>query len=257
MKKKLLVASLLALAGTGVMAQSAFEGFYGQVGTGYESNSVSGLNGTVVESNPAVNGPNSNSAASNQTFSGTPLVIGAGYNFSVAPKWLVGLGIDYSALSQTSSNFNYSITGGNAPAGLTANGANIKVSNRYNIFIAPGYEIDKDKLVYLKAGYSSVQVQGQNTSSFGLSGVTISNAVAGVSGSNPASQTVNGYVLGLGYKQMIAKGFYGFAEGNYMTYSKASVSVTNTYTDGTGRNTVSYSPSLSSYLLLVGVGYKF
>jgi hypothetical protein len=39
MKKKLLVASLLAFAGTGVMAQSAFQGFYGQVGVGYESNS--------------------------------------------------------------------------------------------------------------------------------------------------------------------------------------------------------------------------
>ena len=82
MKKHLLAASLMALTGTSVMAQSVFQGFYGQVATGFESNTVSGLNGTNVESNPRVNGGNTNIAAANQTFGGAPLVIGVGYNFS-------------------------------------------------------------------------------------------------------------------------------------------------------------------------------
>jgi len=50
---------------------------------------------------------------------------------------------------------------------------------------------------------------------------------------------------------MIADGFYGFAEGNYMSYSKANFSSTS---DGT---TLSANPSLNSYQFLVGLGYKF
>jgi opacity protein-like surface antigen len=259
MKKRLLVAVTTTVLGTSAMAQSAFQGFYGQVATGFESNTVSGLNGTNVESNPSVNGANTNIAAANQTFGGAPLVIGVGYNFSVAPKWVLGLGVDYSALSKTSSNYNYTLTGADVTPGTTANGANVKLSNRYNIFIAPGYEIDKDKLVYLKAGYSSITADSQNTSSFTVPGRgTFTNAQVGTaSTTSSGSQTVSGYLLGLGYKQMITKGLYGFTEANYMSYGKATFSSRATYADGSGFSTNSQSPSLSSYQLLVGVGYKF
>jgi hypothetical protein len=68
--------------------------------------------------------------------------------------------------------------------------------------------------------------------------------------SNPSS-TVGGYIVGLGYKQVIKGGFYGFAEGNYMSYSKPSLTTSNADT----RFTIN--PSVNSYQLLVGVGYKF
>ena len=244
---------LVALAATGLVAtsafaqKSAFEGFYGQLATGYENNSTS--NGNVTTSDAASGFPPLTWSSSNQSFGGAPLVFGAGYNFSVAPKWLVGIGADYSFLPQTSSTFSSTnpVAGSNN-AGSTIAGATYKTSNRYNIFITPGYEIDKDKLVYLKAGYSSVSLTTNSPTSYTDNGDAMNN---GPIRAGSQSKTLNGYVLGLGYKQFITGGIYGYAEGNYMSYSKANFSVVS---DGT---TFSSNPGLSSYQLLVGVGYKF
>lgn len=236
MKIKLLVAAAATVVASSAMAQSAFQGFYGQIATGYENNNVSNLSMTGSDSSST-----DNWNAGNQSFGGAPLVIGAGYNFSVAPKWLLGVGVDYSALSQKSSNFSYTIDS------VSLNGASIEVSNRFNVFITPGYVIDKDKLAYFKAGYSSVSAKGNSPSS--VSGGSNSGESWG---QTSQSKTLSGYVLGLGYKQMITGGFYGLAEVNYMSYSKANFSGT----DSSGYTTTS-NPSLNSYQVLVGVGYKF
>jgi opacity protein-like surface antigen len=236
MKIKLLVAAAATVMASSAMAQSAFQGFYGQIATGYENNSVSGLN--ITASEPSLGSETWN--ASNQSFGGAPLVIGLGYNFSIAPKWLLGIGIDYSALSQKSSSFSTT-----TPDGGTFGGQTLEASNRYNIFVTPGYVIDKDKLVYLKAGYSGVTVKATEPNSFTEGGMT----VTGPAGSQ--SKTLSGYVVGLGYKQIITGGFYGFAEANYMSYSKSTFSSTS---DGL---TTSVNPSMSSYQALVGVGYRF
>lgn len=235
MKIKLLVAAAATLVASSAMAQSAFEGFYGQIATGYESNSASSLNGTGIFPGNA----NDTWNAGNQQFGGAPLVIGLGYNLTVAPKWVVGLGVDYSAISQKSSS--YSSTSPTQP-GATITGQTLQASNRFNIFVTPGYEIDKDKLAYFKAGYSSISEK------YTPPGSTSANPNSGSS-----SSTVGGYVVGLGYKQIITDGFYGFAEGNYMSYSKPTLS-TGFGTNGYKINT---SPSINSYQLLVGVGYKF
>ena len=239
MKIKLLVAAAATVVASSAMAQSAFQGFYGQIATGYENNQTSNLNAQAGSASYS---------ASNQNFGGAPLVLGIGYNFSVAPQWLVGIGADYSVLPQTSSTYSSSSSnGGYLGTPATISGQSIKASNRYNIFVTPGYAIDKDKLAYFKAGYSSVSATANWPTTYSDPSYT---GPAGLSGSQ--SKTVSGYILGLGYKQMIANGFYGFAEGNYMSYSKPSFSATSN--DGTA---VSSNPSVSAYQLLVGVGYKF
>lgn len=257
MKKKLLVATIASLIGGTAMAQSAFEGFYGQIATGYESNEVSNISGTGTESVPGFSPTTLGYSASSQTFGNAPLVLGLGYNFSVAPKWLLGIGVDYSAISQTSSQFSTTVTGYNF--GVTGTGASVKVGNRFNIFVAPGYEIDKDKLVYLKAGYSSVDATSNAPTGACIEGFGCgSNAALSQTTSASQTKTMSGYVIGLGYKQMIAKGFYGFAEANYMNYGKATFNSSVAYTDaGGGGNVSSISANLSSYQVLVGIGYKF
>lgn len=242
---------LVALAATGLIAtsafaqKSAFEGFYGQIATGYESNTASNLGNVTSD---AGNAPN-NWNVSNQTFGGAPLVIGLGYNFSVAPKWVVGLGADYSAISQKSSSFS-----GTNPGG-TLTGQTLETSNRFNIFVTPGYEIDKDKLVYLKAGYSSLNLKNSAPNYYSASAAAIANEGENNSGaiaSSSPTTTVSGYIVGLGYKQIITGGVYGFAEGNYMSYSKANFSTVIGQV-----TTITSNPSVNSYQLLVGVGYKF
>ena len=234
--KKLLFVITAALLTASASAQSTFEGFYGQVATGYESNQF----GNTSSRDTAGGTWNTGS----QNANGVPLVIGLSYNYSVAPKWFVGLGVDYSALSQETSTYNST----RAPEILS--GSELQTSNRFNIFLTPGYEIDKDKLVYLKAGYSMVDVKQTNPNYYTSPGFA-GNTVSYSSGSSQ-SKTVGGYVIGLGYKQMIASGLYGFAEANYMSYSKPSFSATTT-----AGYTLTSSPSLNTYQALVGIGYKF
>jgi opacity protein-like surface antigen len=242
MKIKLFVAAAATVVTSSVMAQSAFQGFYGQLGTGYESNSTTSGNITTKDTNPTW-------AVSNQNFSGAPIVLGAGYNYSFAPKWLIGLGADYSFLPQTSSTYSATNpSNGSNGAGGQLTGSSYKVSNRYNIFLTPGYEIDKDKLVYLKAGYSSVSLTNTFPTRYVDNGNAASNSAISA---GTQSKTLNGYILGLGYKQMVTSNIYGFAEGNYMSYSKANFSTT------TGTSSLTSNPGLSSYTLLVGLGYKF
>jgi outer membrane immunogenic protein len=258
MKIKLLVVTAATVMASSAISQSAFQGFYGQLATGYEGNSASNLNlNDSNSSGPLITGSTTFSA-NTQSFGGAPLVVGIGYNFSVAPKWLLGVGVDYSALSQTSSSFSQTVTGSvsnGVPStefnGFAITGNTIKTSNRVNIFIAPGYEIDKDKLVFFKAGYSMMNVKSQSGSTLqSPEGFTFPEP------SQSANKNVNGFILGLGYKQIISGGVYGFAEGNYMSYGKANLSTT-TLTDSDYILVRSINPSLSSYQLLVGVGYKF
>jgi len=214
------------------VAQSQFAGAYGQISTGYENNRVSSaqLTGTAYGGTPNT----TNSVSSNN--SSAPLVLGLGYLFPVQNNVTLGLGVDYSTLTQeTNSAAFYYPTINNSPS------FNYKftISNRFSIFAAPGYAIDKDKLAYAKLGYSSQSVQYSQTNCC----------------SSPSNKAqVGGYVLGLGYKQLITSGLYGFVEANYYGYAKPSLS--STYTDQ-GGGTVSSNPNVSAYNFLLGLGYKF
>jgi outer membrane immunogenic protein len=219
MSKKLLIAAAAVAMSSGAMAQSAFEGFYGQLGVGYENNSFA---------NKTAYGPGSNgnaAAAPSQSASGFSGTVGLGYNYSVAPNLVLGLGVDYNPLS---------VKSGQSPLSNNANAAvntTTQAANRYNIFVAPGYQFGADKLGYIKLGYSAEQLKAQN------------------SGAQSSSGTANasGYIVGLGYNQLIDKNIYVFGEANYMTYSNTTMS--------TGNLGVNTTPS--TYQALVGVGYKF
>ena len=229
---KILITLFLAYCiSTVALAQSQFVGAYGQISTGYENNTVSSaaLTGTNYGSTP-----NTSNTVSTSTGS-APLVFGLGYVFPVQDKFTLGLGVDYYALTQETSPaaFYY--------RGISTATYNYKftISNRFNIFITPGYSLDQDKLVYAKLGYSSQNVQYSQTNCC----------------SSPSNKAqVSGYVLGLGYKQFITAGLYGFAEANY--YSYASPNLSSTYTDA-GGGTVSSNPNLSAYNFLLGLGYRF
>jgi hypothetical protein len=232
MKVKLFLGYFGLIFSCATVAQSQFAGAYGQISTGYENNRVSSaqLTGTAYGGTP-------NTTNSVSTNSGSaPLVLGLGYLFPVQNNVTIGLGVDYSTLTQeTNSAAFYYPTINNSPS------FNYKftISNRFSIFAAPGYAIDKDKLAYAKLGYSSQSVQYSQTNCC----------------SSPSNKAqVGGYVLGLGYKQLITSGLYGFVEANYYGYAKPSLS--STYTDQ-GGGTVSSNPNVSAYNFLLGLGYKF
>jgi hypothetical protein len=228
MKFKLLIAVASTLAANSAIAQSVFEGAYVQLGIGFDQNSISSSPLTYGQLAQNFDMPSS----SGGSFSG---VVGLGYNFKINNDFLFGVGADYGFVP--SSGFNSSTSS------TEFTGTQTKISNRYNIFLAPGYVIDKNKLTYLKVGYSSQTVRVTDlTTEWGTQGETL------------ASGNVNGYILGLGYKQMVGKGFYGFGEANYYSYSGASFGGV-TLSDGTSIS--GYSPKTNAYQFLIGVGYKF
>jgi hypothetical protein len=273
MKKKLtlsLLGSLLLIgfSGSNAQAQSAFAGFYGQISTGYESNQLGSQSNTATVTPYAKS--DTNNTGPSQTFGGAPLALGIGYYWQASDKWLIGVGADYSVLTQSgptyTANFRNAAGSNSIVPGevTTSDGDSRNLSNRFNLFITPAYAIDKDRLVYLKAGYSQVSVQYNKTTS-------VTRTINGTSTKYPTeggSQTDNsgGFLVGLGYKQIITGGLYGFAEGNYMSYGSAGYSFnpvlqpSNTARGVTPAGTRVINTNISSfnsYQLLVGLGYAF
>ena len=202
---------VLGIASSNAQAQSAFTGFYGQVGIGYENSTPSYSGGTLNKSTYTY----SMSGGTTNSFAGTASI---GYYFPVSTTFLLGIGAEYSPLSGTKSNATVTI-----PALRYSETQTIKKGDSYNIFVAPAYAIDKDKLAYAKVGFSSANYE--------------------IGGDN---DVYNGYSLGLGYRQMIQGSWYGFAEVNYTSYGNQNVA---TNASGTASFKVTNA--------LVGVGYQF
>jgi opacity protein-like surface antigen len=178
--------------------------------------------------------------------------LAAGYNFGINESYVLGIAATYYPGASSSATGVLSVnqtTGNPAYNGLNnQTTATYNVKNLYSIVLTPGYVIDKDRLAYAKVGYTGATI--------GLSSPIL-----------PYSATnLSGIALGLGYKQMVTSGLYGFVEGNYMGYSAPSYSnlATTRAHDtlhgigSTGTRTVTYNfASLNTFQALVGLGYAF
>jgi len=227
----MITASLIGMSATAVNAQSKFEGFYGQVGVGFSSVTPS-LSGVSLTPPPG-NSPSSyglgSSIDSTSSFAGA---IGFGYTFAVAPKFTIGLGADYLPFNGQSGNF----TTTNSSLSPSSMPSTFKQEQTMNLYIAPGLEISPESMLYAKLGYSA------------------SNFTYG----NGGSQNLNGYLVGLGYKQIIEGGFYGFVEANYTSYGEANVGANGPWNSGVrGTYAINGKLSANTFTGLVGVGYKF
>lgn len=226
MKKKLLVATIASLIGGTAMAQSAFEGFYGQVGVGYENASPKLSNQSITI--PSIQAAPFNYSSTSNNANSMVGVFTLGYNKNITNEFVMGVGAEYEPFAGSSGS--YTITN---PTLGTGTGYYQKKSS-YNIFISPGYSIDKEKLLYAKVGFTGAQALSD--------GVDTTN--------------YTGYSLGLGYKQIISGGLYGFAEGNYASYGNKTTNSSGLTESGNAYTSTATS-SFNVYNLVVGIGYKF
>jgi opacity protein-like surface antigen len=235
----------LAIALTGIasgtaLAQSkanAWEGAYGQIGVGYGNFAPSIDNGTaqIPTGRPAPY-PSSlagTTSATNVNNINTGLVnLAVGYNFGINADYVLGIGASYYPGASTSATGTLNtLYNGNTLGSTTAT---YNVKNLFNVFLSPGYVIDKDRMAYLKVGYTGATI--------GLSSPVLAYT----------STNLTGYTLGLGYKQMITQSLYVLGEFNYASYGSQTASATTT----TGV-AVSNSIKGTGMDLLVGLGYRF
>jgi outer membrane immunogenic protein len=137
---------LIGLGSSNIHAQSSFAGFYGQISTGWDQN-------TAKSSSPSITTSRWGSATGTASDTGSwgyaPLNVGVGYIYEVIPKWTLGVGADYSLYMPNSNNVTTDFKGQ-----LATNKVSYyyTAKDRYNLYITPGYAIDKDKLAYVKLG---------------------------------------------------------------------------------------------------------
>ncbi len=221
MKKKLLMITFLSACATGAMAQSKFDGLYGQLGVGYEGISPYV---TTSASYAGIGIPTSAAMSNSNSFVGTATI---GYSFTLTERFILGIGAEFSPFAGQKESITYSVDGISAPGGT------YNKKNSYNIFVSPGMAVGPDGVSYLKFGFTGMSA---NTSDI--------------------TTNYTGYSLGLGYKQFLpGSGFYGFAEFNYASYGN------KTYSDSAIINgslvTASIKSSANITNVLVGLGYKF
>ena len=150
---------------------------------------------------------------------------------TITKDFLLGIGAEYSPIAGQKANYSGSVLGTSL-----GNGSYNK-ENSYNIFLSPATPIGADGLLYGKVGYT---------------GATIKDTF----GSSSTNTNYTGYSLGLGYKQIISGGIYAYGEANYMNYGSSNFGRTTSVGNGVNLST-NTSSTLSSYQLLIGVGYKF
>jgi hypothetical protein len=164
-------------------------------------------------------------------FTGT---VAAGYNFFSGTPLLLGLGIEYTPFPTSNATASASYSGS---IGTYQDSASVRVNNSLNIFIAPGLALDQNKLLYGKVGYTGSSANGVNTDFY-----------------------MGGTSLGFGYKQIISEGFYGFAEYNYVNYGSLNRSLSGNLKTSANVSvpaTLNSTVTATSTNLLFGLGYQF
>jgi len=220
---------LCCISSAALAQNSKFSGPYAQFGIGYQTASPSFSNTSLSAVGQTLTPTVSVSNASG--FTGT---VAAGYNFFSGTPLLLGLGIEYTPFPTSNATASASYSGS---IGTYQDSASVRVNNSLNIFIAPGLALDQNKLLYGKVGYTGSSANGVNTDFY-----------------------MGGTSLGFGYKQIISEGFYGFAEYNYVNYGSLNRSLSGNLKTSANISvpaTLNSTVTATSTNLLFGLGYQF
>jgi len=197
---------------------SHFDGFFADVGFGYREVNV------ATASSLSLNGKAIPASITQGQPSNTVSVLTVGYNFLASSNYILGIGANISPASGQSQQAQVQALN------QTISVSGIKPLYNYGFFLSPGLVIG-DGMAYLKAG-TQTQVNNSNTSA-----------------------NFYGYLLGLGYKQLVYQSAYIFGEADYSSYG---AQMTASAFSASGRSinaSVTTKPQGSRYL--IGLGYQF
>lgn len=206
------------IAGAQAQSEAKFDGFFTDISFGYRDVNASS------SSTLSLNGTPMPSTLSSGQPTNTVGVLTAGYNFPLLPGFVLGVGANI--LPGSGQAQQVQVKALNQTVSLPGN----KPLYSYGFFLAPGLLMG-DSLIYLKAG-TQTQVNNNNI--------------------NP---NFSGYLLGLGYKQLIYRSIYLFGEADYLSYQSQTTTKTVLSAGRTINASVTTKPQGSRYL--IGIGYQF
>lgn len=235
MKTVKISALVLAMAGvfaTSAHAQSAktnpWEGFYAEAAVGWGQ-----FNPTINNANLAPLGYPAGTkvpvSTQQDNLSSGINKLGLGYTFGINDKYTLGVAASYSLGASSAANGSFwTARTVNSPTWFK-----YQIKDVWSVTVNPGYVIDNDKLAYAKVG---------------MTGNTM-----GINGGTANYQTYNftGYVLGLGYKQMVTQSVYVLGEVNYAGISSKTATIQ------TANGPITGNVGGSGVDVMVGLGYKF
>jgi outer membrane immunogenic protein len=208
-----------------VKSGSHLGGPFVQVGLGY--NHTRSTNTGIMDSNYASPSSATYFAGSDVIGNSVAVVIGAGYYANLSPAFMLGIGVDYSAVpEQTSRNalFNYRV--------YIDQVLRFRTKNRVSAYLSPAFLLADDKAIYAKLGISTQQI--------GLADLTKTYSQLGAN-------------IGLGYRQLFSPHIYGFVEGNYYYFAQREFLYFNSNT----LDIVQINPSTNSFNIMAGFGLKY
>ena len=210
MKKCLVISSLLcALFMPSAYSQSKdWSGAFYDFGLGQQNVSLNDSGGTS-KGYYASNGAAYSASVSDSHF--LTAQMGWGYNLAINDHLLVGFGLDIAPFIPKAMTLNVRSS--------SAKSMPFSVKNAYDSYASLGYAIGSSDLAYTKLGIS--------TTNF--------NQVLG---------NDHGLLVGLGYKHLVSKDWFGFGEFNYTKYQNLN--------DGDAAYVKGYSNNV-----IVGLGVKF
>ena len=214
------LASLLLVLGYAAQthASTNFDGFFADFGFGYREVNSGTSSSLSINGTPIPSTLNSGQPANIVS------VFTLGYNLPIDSVFRLGIGANISPASGQAQQIE--IQARNQVVSLPG----IKPLYNYGFFLTPSVVIG-DGLAYLKAG-SQTQVNNSNT-----------------------SPNFNGYLLGVGYKQLLTQSVYLFGEANYGAYAAQTSGRTISSSGRSINASVTTKPQGSRYL--IGVGYQF
>jgi opacity protein-like surface antigen len=177
-------------------APSTFSGPYLSLGAGFQYNNIEKENVRAVSGFPSIDQPN----ASNNDFVGR---IQAGYGRDLSEKFNFSVGVFYDI-------------GGNKVNDIKATfyQDNVKqsIENTVGVFIAPGYYVNKQSLLFVKAGY--VRADKEYT--------RYKQELPDVDININLRNSVDGYLWGVGVKHLVSENVFVGADFTRCSFGKSS-----------------------------------
>lgn len=193
--KKIVIASLLVAATSGAMADGAFDGVNAQIGLGFAS-----LGGNLNSTDSYTDGTRSGSSSENVAQNGLLGNVALGYSYGFNKQFNLAANVFYNFGSSAAGNANSNYSETNYSESSSVNPT---LKNIWGISVEPGYYFSDKSLGFVKLGWAMASTKASWNYSENDAGNT-SNSNSG----NVSFGTSNGFLYGLGFKQLLTDNIY-------------------------------------------------